>query len=1148
LSKHGARIVCHALAANTERNALTKNNSGLTTTAGEDVRDNGIAYYGSDCSNMCSNSCKDSLCNIDGHCLKCADPNLYGGSCDKCINGKYGNLCDNNCPKNCYSVRVYANYDHLCPKNRLLAEKCDACEEGTYGYLCHETCRQHCLNNRCNQEDGSCPCKKEYKIKGDKCVPSTCPANCSTCTSQNSCGMCVDKYYYGETCEHKCSNCKTGTHCSKTDGHCLHACADGLAGDFCDNFCYEGCETCQRFNASACVSCKSGRYGNNGKNYTCNRMCNDNCMHNSCDYWNGHCDRGCMNGYRGDYCNAACPIHCLNGTCDQNSGTCEYGCKNGYYGLECVNRCINVDSKCTVCTSSQNTFSSCTRCTKGSYPGSSGKCVPCEPNCSGGCNSSTGVCYACVDGYLGLFCNFPCASNCKSCLDDISECNECEEGFWDNLCLNNCSTNCKHGNDSMFRCNITYGKCKHGCVSGTFGSYCDRLCDKHCLASEGGALECIQKDGQCTLGCENGYIQTDAGCIDAALHITFSQASVTTPINKDDSTSVGTSWVVIGAACGVVAILALVLVIALFIRRRKDNYDRPNKDDYEAVRFIKAHQDNMVIPRTSTKRYKPQQLRDSAVKSEHVAMDVLIKTPANNAPKIVAQDKDTGDVYCSVNKVTVKELGALVASMDRGYYIDEFQKLPEGILKTYQDAMRPKNRFRNRYQDIYPYDDNRVKLMGGDTDFINASFVDGYKQENAYIASQGPTHKTMQDYSVFWRMVWQNKVGKIVMLTNLVEEMKPKCDQYWPGHELTNHYNEIDVTCLTEDIYADFVTRTFSVKMDKEERTVHHLHFTSWLDKGVPDDVTSLVDFRHRVLQTKSSLGGPTIVHCSSPVPMDGFAAYMSDSKNNRRLIKQFKQLEVISERSEQKRQTSERNVSLTNSNREGVDIPGELYRPRLYLGKEPGQDYINAMFVSSYKQRHNFVLAMTPLEETVADFLCLTMQETATCIVDMETDSSLYIPTLSTQAKFGSFTVDNLQQTSSMCSVNRVLRLSYNGRGGPKEHTVSHFRLIGWPDNADVPESTTHFLRFVKAVKTSAASGSVIAHCKTGGGRCGLFATVWTLLEKTAIEHEVSVFNTVRQLRARQPNAVRTREQYAFCHECVIEYLQSFDSHSNFS
>ncbi|WAR16548.1 PTPRT-like protein [Mya arenaria] len=1106
MSKHGVRIVCHALAANKERNAPTKTNSGYTTIAWEDVRitscvlsvrnpvltnvvrdaicdichagyygeqcqnpcprtcttcssstlctsckngyhsgpgtsclylcnkeclsctnntfctackvrDNGIAYYGSDCSIICSNSCKDNLCDIDGHCLECAYPNLLGDSCDKCINGKYGNLCNNNCPQNCYSGCLSTGIcesckdgffghhcnmscsenckygtcsqggscfegckngfsgssceqktchvdcicdqnnrcleckdpyfgpscshtcryckDRQCPEHRLTAEKCDACEEGTYGYLCNETCRQHCLDNRCKQDDGSCPCKKEYKFEGGKCVPSNCPANCSTCTSLDSCGTCVDKYYYGETCEYKCSNCKAVTHCDKKDGYCLHACADGLSGVYCDNLCYEGCETCHRFNASTCKSCKSGRYGNNGRYYTCNRMCNDNCMNNSCDYWNGQCDRGCVNGYRGDYCNATCPVHCLKGTCEQNSGTCERGCKNGYYGLKCVNHCISVDSNCLVCTSSQDTFSSCARCTNGSYPGTSGKCVPCKPNCSGGCNSSTGVCYACVDGYGGSLCSVPCASYCNSCLDDNGECNECEEGFWGNLCLNNCRTNCKQGNDSMSRCDIAYRKCKHGCVSGTFGSYCDRFCDKHCLASEGGALECIQKDGQCTLGCENGYIQTDAGCIDA---------SVTIPINKDDSTSVGTSWAVIGAACGVVAILSLVLVIALVIRR-KDCYDGPNKDEYEAdtafrcqyiwtsitcmhttllrlymkpISFIKAHQDNMVIPRTSTGQSKPQQLRKSAIKSEHVAMDVLIKTSANNALQKVAQDRDTGDVNYCVNKVTVKDLGAL--------------KLPEGMLKTYQDAMRPENRFRNRYQDIYPYDDTRVKLTAGDTDFINASFVDGYRQENAYIASQGPTHKTMQDYSVFWRMVWQNKVGNIIMLTNLVEEMKPKCDQYWPGHELTNHYSEINVTCLTEDMYADFVTRTFSVKMDKEVRTVHHLHFTSWPDKGVPDDVTSLVDFRHRVLQTKSSLGGPTIVHC------------------------------------------------------------------------------------------------------------------------------------------------------------------------------------------------------------------------RTGGGRCGLFATVWTLLEKTDIEHEVSVFNTVRQLRTRQPNAVRTREQYAFCHECVIEYLQSFDSHSNFS
>ncbi|WAR16521.1 PTPRS-like protein [Mya arenaria] len=139
---------------------------------------------------------------------------------------------------------------------------------------------------------------------------------------------------------------------------------------------------------------------------------------------------------------------------------------------------------------------------------------------------------------------------------------------------------------------------------------------------------------------------------------------------------------------------------------------------------------------------------------------------------------------------------------------------------------------------------------------------------------------------------------------------KPKCDQYWPDHGITKQYSEINVTCLTEDMYADFVMRTFSVHVDEEDRTVQHLHFTSWPDNGVPDDVTSLVDFRHRVLQTQSPLDGPPIVHCrqgmdqyaflhhaivhtltldSKPVPTEGFEAFMSDSENEQRQIKQFK-------------------------------------------------------------------------------------------------------------------------------------------------------------------------------------------------------------------------------------------------------------------
>ncbi|WAR16528.1 PTPRT-like protein, partial [Mya arenaria] len=749
----------------------------------------GIGYYRNDCSSQCSRKCKDYLCDIYGHCLECADPHFLGSSCDRCINGKYGSLCHNNCPVNCYS-------------------DCSSTENCKYG-----TCYRN----------GSCigGCKDEFS--GSRCEQKTCPINCN-CDNNNSCFEC-DAYHFGPSCLLSCSSCK-------------------------DNRC-----PVERLHAKKCDECATWRYGN--------------------------------------LCNETCPHYCLDNKCDQDNGTCvcdkNYTFKNG----KCVPS--SCPANCSTCTSpdvcDSCVDSSCTRCTKWSYPGSSGKCVPCEPNCSGECNSSTGVCYECVDGYRGSFCNVSCITNCKSCLQNNDECNVCKEEFWGSDCLNNCSTNCKHGNNSMSSCDINSGKCLHGCLSESHGLQCSLLCGKHCLPSEGGVRECNQMDGQCR--CENGYKQTDAGCTDDQ-------------IDQNGGAGDGTSGSVIGGAVGgVLGLLTVALVIGLLIfvrRRRLDSTDGPradaavyqNKsasaniyneinDKTDEVKSSKGRKNNakespttstndnkldrlsdskLGVTRASTEQLKTNQLKSSEGKSEHSENSAKCKTPVEDSPKDILQDKDTDDVYYNLNKVAVKDLGAFVAAKDNSYYQEEFKKLPDGLVKPHQDALRPENRPRNRYQGIYPYDNTRVKLMGGDTDFINASFVEGYRQENAYIASQGPTDKTMQDYSVFWRMVWQQKVGKIVMLTNLVEDGKPKCDQYWPDHGITKQYSDINVTCLSEDMYADFVMRTFLVKMDKEDMTVQHFHFTSWPDKGVPDDVTSLVDFRHRVLQTKSPLGGPTIVHC----------------------------------------------------------------------------------------------------------------------------------------------------------------------------------------------------------------------------------------------------------------------------------------------
>ena len=50
------------------------------------------------------------------------------------------------------------------------------------------------------------------------------------------------------------------------------------------------------------------------------------------------------------------------------------------------------------------------------------------------------------------------------------------------------------------------------------------------------------------------------------------------------------------------------------------------------------------------------------------------------------------------------------------------------------------------------------------------SHLQGYHGNNqAYIASQGPTGTTVAD---FWRMIWQERINCVVMLTDLIENAK----------------------------------------------------------------------------------------------------------------------------------------------------------------------------------------------------------------------------------------------------------------------------------------------------------------------------------------------------------------------------------------
>ena len=64
----------------------------------------------------------------------------------------------------------------------------------------------------------------------------------------------------------------------------------------------------------------------------------------------------------------------------------------------------------------------------------------------------------------------------------------------------------------------------------------------------------------------------------------------------------------------------------------------------------------------------------------------------------------------------------------------------------------------------------------------------------------------------FWRLVWQEHPQIIVMVANLIEGGKSKCEQYWPasGHVCEN-YGPFTVRLMDDQVLPDIIVRSMRV-------------------------------------------------------------------------------------------------------------------------------------------------------------------------------------------------------------------------------------------------------------------------------------------------------------------------------------------------
>ncbi|KAM7537167.1 hypothetical protein Aperf_G00000078766 [Anoplocephala perfoliata] len=319
------------------------------------------------------------------------------------------------------------------------------------------------------------------------------------------------------------------------------------------------------------------------------------------------------------------------------------------------------------------------------------------------------------------------------------------------------------------------------------------------------------------------------------------------------------------------------------------------------------------------------------------ANSFILKSTSGNGPR-KALISDTEVLNHSIREIE--------AGLADGSLVKQFEKLERGDPNaTMCDAKMEENVSKNRYRDISPYDRSRVRIHGVDGDYINASFVTmkvpKSNLQKKYIASQGPLPKTCAD---FWQMCWEQASELIVMLTDLGEQGRVKCDKYWPDLNHTVEFTwthskssepsastkriQLRISNVKEEVSTNIAYREFqlqrivtvtkdmlnatgptkrvtrfpnekgpSVVNGAVVRQIVQLQYISWPDHGVPNNCSDLISFVERVRSLREYDSSKcAVVHCSAGIGRTGVLILLDTAMDMIRAHSPVHPVEMVSQ------------------------------------------------------------------------------------------------------------------------------------------------------------------------------------------------------------------------------------------------------------
>ncbi|XP_067027504.1 receptor-type tyrosine-protein phosphatase S-like isoform X3 [Acropora muricata] len=664
--------------------------------------------------------------------------------------------------------------------------------------------------------------------------------------------------------------------------------------------------------------------------------------------------------------------------------------------------------------------------------------------------------------------------------------------------------------------------------------------------------------------------------------------------NEESSSVVGTVVPVVVVVLVVVIVGAIAGVI--FWRRRRGSIDRSPKGS-------ESHPMTEVSVNDAYDTIRPDN-EDSQPKTPKGAER---GEPVGGTAEPIYGNVEVADTEEKPKPIPVSQFSEYVTQMRReknAGFAKQYKLLVSGQQFPWENAKKPVNKNKNRYANIIPYDHSRVilPLIDGteDSDYVNASYLHGYDSTpNTYIACQGPVPGTYQD---FWRMLWQENVTTVVMLTRLVEHGRTKCHQYWPDKAET--YLDITVTNHKTETIADYAIRTFILqkKGSQERRQVQQFHFLVWPDKGVPRHATAVLALRRKVRTSHNSNNkNPLVVHCSAGVGRTGAFIVidaMLESIEKKKVVDVFNYVKLLRVNRISMVQTEEQyafihmallesvicgkteipaqdlrialkklvavnpKTNMTGLAREYqrlelitaddvTDIKDDVGRQKENASKnrfpdilplngsrvilqDANNDYINASYVDTFRERNSFIMTQAPLENTIEDFWKMIWDYNIGTIVmlnEQKEGGQVYPMYWATEgsATFGEFTVETTSHEVFQDFSQREFSVAKKEVGlvDPQTvHQVHHYQITDWPDKG-IPKNAQCILDMISMVEQSqrkTSNAPLVVQCSDGVGRSGTFCAILSVIERLKSEQVIDVCQSVKVIRVNRPKAVNCK------------------------